>query len=77
MTQNAPSIEKGNMNEMMNLEKAIQRCKDRCNIALAKDDDCVIKYMYQYQAIAQLDDASFWEVYDEICGWLGLKGRTA
>lgn len=56
----------------MTLERAIQRCTDRCNLALATDDDCVIKFMYQYKAIRELDDSAFWKVYERIVECLGL-----
>lgn len=55
----------------MCLDKAIQRCCDRCNLDLEKDEDCIIKYMYQYKAIRQLSDQEFDRVYEEISRWLG------
>ena len=57
---------------MMRLEKAIDKCTDRCNLALAEDDDCVIKFMYQYKAIRELDDPAFCGVYEQIVERLGL-----
>ena len=58
---------------MLSLENAIQRCFDRCNLDLEKDEDCIYKYMYQYKAIAALPDAEFDAVYDRISEWLGLR----
>lgn len=57
---------------MMSLERAIERCADRCNLALQNDDDCVIKFMYQYKAIRELDEPIFWQVYEQIVERLGL-----
>lgn len=57
---------------MLKLETAIQRCFDRCNLDLEKDEDCIYKYMYQYKAIAELPDEEFEEVYDSISYGLGL-----
>ena len=47
---------------MLKLENAIQRCFDRCNLDLERDEDCIYKYMYQYKAIADLPDAEFEKV---------------
>lgn len=58
---------------MLNLETAIQRCFDRCNLDLEKDDDCVIKNMFRYKAIAQLPPAEFDEVYENLTESLGLR----
>lgn len=55
---------------MMNLETAIERCIDRCN--LAGEDVDIQKYMYQYKAIRGLNDAQFDEVYDKIARVLGF-----
>ena len=53
----------------MKLDKAIQRCFDRCNL---EGTDCdVIKIMYQYKAIRELPEAEFDAVYDEIVEGLG------
>lgn len=57
---------------MLSLDKAIQRCEDRCNLDIEKDEDCIIKYMYQYKAISELPENEFDEVYEEICRWLGF-----
>ena len=57
---------------MFKLETAIQRCFDRCNLDLERDDDCITKYMYQYKAISMLPDPEFEEVYEEISARLGL-----
>lgn len=54
----------------MKLEKAVQRCFDRCNLI---GEDCdVIKIMYQYKAIRELDQEQFDAVYDEIVEGLGF-----
>lgn len=54
----------------MTLEKAIQRCFDRCNL---EGSDCdIIKFMYQYKAIRELPEKKFDEVYDEIAEGLGF-----
>ena len=54
----------------MKLEKAIQRCFDRCNLG---GEDCdIMKFMYQYKAIRELSDAEFNRVYDEIAKGLGF-----
>ena len=55
---------------MMNLEKAVQRCFDRCNLA---GSDCdILAFMYQYRAIRELSDAEFDAVYDQIAKGLGF-----
>ena len=59
----------------MSLERAIQRCFDRCNLDLERDDDCITKYMYQYKAISELPDDEFEKVYEEIAIGLGLMRR--
>lgn len=53
----------------MTLDKAIQRCFDRCNLEGSGAD--VIRIMYQYKAIRELDDHEFDRVYDEIVSRLG------
>lgn len=54
----------------MSLEKAKQRCFDRCNL---DGDDCdIYKYMYQYKAIRELSDDDFEALYDEIAENLGF-----
>lgn len=54
----------------MKLEKAIQRCFDRCNLA---GSDCdIIFYMYQYKAIRELGEEEFQRVYDLIAEQLGF-----
>lgn len=58
---------------MLKLETAILRCFDRCNLDLEKDEDCIIKYMYQYKAIAELSPAEFDEVYENLTLSLGLR----
>lgn len=54
----------------MTLEKAIDRCIDRCN--LAGEDVDIQKYMYQYKAIRDLPDEDFDKVYDQIAEALGF-----
>ena len=58
---------------MLKLETAILRCFDRCNLDLEKDEDCVIKYMFQYKAIRELPQAEFDEVYENLTLSLGLR----
>ena len=54
----------------MKLEKAIDRCFDRCNL---EGSDCdVIKIMYQYKAIRDLPEEEFDAVYDMIVKDLGF-----
>lgn len=54
----------------MKLEKAIDRCFDRCNLA---GSDCdIIYYMYQYKAIRELPEEQFDEVYETIAEGLGF-----
>lgn len=55
---------------MMTLEKAIQKCIDRCN--LVGEDVDIYKYMYQYKAIRNLPEDQFEEVYDKIAQALGF-----
>ena len=54
----------------MKLEKAIDRCIDRCN--LVGEDVDIQKYMYQYKEIRELSDEQFDEVYDIIAEALGF-----
>lgn len=54
----------------MKLEKAIDRCFDRCNLA---GSDCdIIYFMYQYKAIRELPEDQFNEVYDDLAHRLGF-----
>lgn len=54
----------------MKLEKAIERCFDRCNL---EGTDCdIIKFMYQYKAIRELPENEFDRVYDELTERLGF-----
>lgn len=54
----------------MKLEKAIEKCFERCNLI---GDDCdVIKVMFQYKAIRELTEEEFDNVYDEIVERLGF-----
>ena len=54
----------------MKLEKAVDRCFERCNLI---GDNCdVIAIMYQYKAIRNLPEKKFDEVYDEIVKSLGF-----
>lgn len=55
---------------MTTLEKAIERCFDRCNI---DGSDCdIIKRMNQYKAIRDLPTDEFDAVYDELAKRLGF-----
>lgn len=58
---------------MLKLDTAILRCFDRCNLELEKDDDCIIRNMFRYKAIAQLPPAEFDEVYENLTISLGLR----
>ena len=54
----------------MKLEKAIQRCFDRCNLI---GEDCdIYSIMYQYKAIRDLPEDRFEAVYNEIAEGLGF-----
>jgi len=54
----------------MKLEKAIERCFDRCNLV---GTDCdIIKIMYQYKAIRELPEEEFDRVYDQLAKGLGF-----
>ena len=55
---------------MMKLERAIERCLDRCNLAGSECD--IYKYMYQYKAIRELPEEEFEKVYDSIAKALGF-----
>ena len=54
----------------MTLEKAIERCFDRCNIDGADCD--IIKRMYQYKAIRDLSEPEFDAVYNDLAERLGF-----
>lgn len=54
----------------MPLEKAIQRCIDRCNL-IGEDAD-IYSIMYQYKAIRELPDDELEAVYDRIAKTLGF-----
>ena len=54
----------------MKLEKAIERCFDRCNL-IGTDCD-VISVMYQYKAIRELPEDQFDAVYEQIVDRLGF-----
>ena len=57
----------------MKLEKAIERCFDRCNLA---GTDCdIIYFMYQYKAIRDLPPQEFDRVYDQLATGLGFMRR--
>lgn len=56
---------------MLNLETAIQRVKDRCNMIGESAD--VYKIMYQYKAIRELDTDMIDAIYDEVVKWLGFR----
>ena len=54
----------------MSLDKAVDRCFDRCNLI---GEDCdVIAVMYKYKAIRELTQEQFDAVYDEIVERLGF-----
>lgn len=54
----------------MKLDRAIERCFNRCNLI---GEDCdVIAVMYQYKAIRELPQAQFDAVYDELVERLGF-----
>lgn len=54
----------------MKLEKAIDRCFDRCNLI---GDNCdVIEIMYKYKEIRELPQDQFDAVYDQIVKGLGF-----
>ena len=54
----------------MTLDKAIEKCIDRCN--LVGEDVDIQKYMYQYKAIRDLPENEFDKVYDIIAKALGF-----
>lgn len=54
----------------MKLEKAIDKCFDRCNLA---GMDCdIIYFMNQYKAIRDLQEDEYDEVYEQIAKGLGF-----
>lgn len=54
----------------MKLDKAIDKCIDRCNLI---GDNCdVIAVMYKYKAIRELPEKEFDNVYDRIVQALGF-----
>lgn len=55
---------------MMTLERAVQRCFDRCNL-VGGDDLEIYHYMYQYKAIRELPEDQFEALYDELAERLG------
>ena len=58
------------MSRQLSLDKAIQRCIDRCNLA---GSDCdIYEFMYQYKVIRDLPDNEFEAVYDVIAKALGF-----
>ena len=54
----------------MKLEKAIERCFDKCNL-IGSDCD-VVAVMYQYKAIRELPQEQFDAIYDELVERLGF-----
>lgn len=55
---------------MMNLEKAIERAFDRCNL---EGSDCEIyNILFQYKAIRELPDDELEAVYNQIAKRLGF-----
>lgn len=60
----------------MKLEKAIERCFDRCNLDESGESLDIYYYMFKYKAIADLyytDPDKFEEIYDMISDGLGFK----
>lgn len=55
----------------MTLEKAINKCIDRCNLVGENVD--IQKYMYQYKSIRDLPEDEFDKVYEIIAKALGFK----
>jgi hypothetical protein len=55
---------------MMNLEKAIQRAFDRCNLIGESVD--IYQILYSYKAIAKLPDEEVDKIYDQIADGLGF-----
>ena len=55
---------------MMNLEKAIQRAFDRCNLIGENVD--IYQILYSYKVIAQLPDEEVDKIYDQIADGLGF-----
>lgn len=54
----------------MKLEKAIERCFDRCNLI---GGDCdIVAVMYQYKALRELPEEDFDRAYNEIAERLGF-----
>ena len=56
--------------EKMNLEKAIERAFDKCNI-IGIDCD-VYKVLYSYKAIRELPEKEIDAIYDRIVSGLGF-----
>ena len=55
---------------MMNLDKAIQRAFDRCNLEGSNCD--IYKILYQYKAIRELPEEKIDEIYDDLTVRLGF-----
>ena len=58
--------------KMSSLEKAIQKCFDRCNLDPDGESMDIYKHMYRYKAIRELPDEEFDKVYDELSRRLGF-----
>ena len=58
--------------KMSSLEKAIQKCFDRCNLDSDGESMDIYKHMYRYKAIRELPDEEFDKVYDELSRRLGF-----
>lgn len=55
------------------LDKAIQKCFDRCNLDPDGESMDIYKHMYRYKAIRELPDEQFDEVYNELSRRLGFN----
>ena len=57
---------------MTKLEKAIQKCFDRCNLDPDGESMEIYKHMYRYKAIRELPEDEFEKVYDQLAEQLGF-----
>lgn len=55
---------------MMSKEKAIERAFDRCN--LIGDEVDILKVIYQYKALRDLQDKEIDQIYEDIADRLGF-----
>lgn len=60
-------------NAMTTLEKAIQKCFDRCNLDPDGESMDIMRHMYRYKAIRELPGEEFDKVYDELSERLGFR----